>query len=92
MRPEHLQAVLKSTSPVLAEKALVALMKVVQVMAAGRVPKAVAPFLSGARLHAGKKKDNSLRPIAVGNLLRRLVSKCFSSALSSRATALLSPH
>lgn len=92
MRPEHFKAVLKSTSSVLAEKALVALIRLVNVMAAGKVPKAVAPFLCGARLHAGKKKDNSLRPIAVGNLLRRLVSKCFSSALADRAAALLSPH
>ena len=92
MRPEHFKAVLKSTSSVLAEKALVALIRLVNKMAAGKVPKAVAPFLCGARLHAGKKKDNSLRPIAVGNLLRRLVSKCFSSALADRAAALLSPH
>ena len=56
MRPEHFKAVLKSSSPVLAEKALVALIKLVNVMAAGKVPKAVAPFLCGARLHAGKKE------------------------------------
>ena len=53
MRPEHFKAVLKSSSPVLAEKALVALIKLVNVMAAGKVPKAVAPFLCGARLHGG---------------------------------------
>ena len=41
---------------------------------------------------AGVKKDSSLRPIAVGNLMRRLVAKCFSSALAPRAAALLSPH
>ena len=52
----------------------------------------MAPYLCGARLHAAKKKDNSLRPIALGNLIRRLVSKCFSSALASRAAALLGPH
>ena len=54
--------------------------------------KVVRPYICGARLHAGKKKDKSLRPIAIGNLLRRLVAKCFSSALASRAAALLAPH
>ena len=92
MRPEHLISVLKSNSATLAEKALVALTKLVNVMAAGKVPNQVRPYLCGARLHAGKKKDSSLRPIAVGNLMRRLVAKCFSSALASQAAALLKPH
>ena len=52
----------------------------------------MAPFLCGARLHAGKKKDGGLRPIAVGNLLRRLVAKCFSSSLAPKAAELLKPH
>ena len=43
-------------------------------------------------MNAGKKKDGGIRPIAVGNLLRRLVAKCFSSALASQAAALLKPH
>ena len=50
------------------------------------------PFLCGARLVAGKKKDNSLRPIAIGNLLRRVVSKCFNNALAQKAADLLSPN
>ena len=69
-----------------------ALVKLVNVMAAGKVPDSVAPYLCGARLHAAKKKDDTLRPIAVGNLLRRLVAKCFSTALASRAAALLGPQ
>ena len=83
MRPVHLVSVLKSTSPTLAERALVALTKLVNVMAKGKVSEAVRPFLCGARLHAGKKKDGSLRPIAVGNLLRRLVAKCFNALWAS---------
>ena len=39
-----------------------------------------------------KKKDGSLRPIAVGNLLRRVVAKCFSSSLATKAAALLAPN
>ena len=92
MRPEHFKAVLKNTSSALATKALAALSKVVNVMAAGKVPVQVRPFLCGARLVAGKKKDDSLRPIAIGNLLRRVVAKCFSSALAQKAAALLAPN
>ena len=92
MRPEHLKSILKNTSPALANKTLAALTKVTNAMAAGKVPAQVRPFLCGARLIAGKKKDNSLRPIAVGNLLRRIVAKCFSSALAQQAAAALAPN
>ena len=91
MRPEHLRVVLKCLPATVADKAQVALTKLVNVIAKGKVPATVAPFFCGARLHAAKKKDNTLRPIAVGNLLRRLVAKCFSTALADRASALLAP-
>ena len=92
LRPEHLSVVLKCTPAVLADKAQVALTKLVNTMAKGKVPSTVAPFLCGARLHAGLKKDSSLRPSAVGNLLRRLVSKFSSKALSEKAAGLFSPQ
>ena len=92
MRPEHFAVVLKGPPVNLAGKAQGVLTKLVNAMAAGKVPQAVSPFLCGARLHAGKKKDGGLRPIAVGNLIRRLVAKCFSSRLSERAASLLKPH
>ena len=61
-------------------------------MASGKVPVSVAPYLCGARLHGVKKKDGGLRPIAVGNILRRLVGKCVAFSLADRAAAHLSPH
>ena len=39
------------------------------------LPLAVQPLLFGARLIPLKEKDGGLRPIAVGNTLKRLVSK-----------------
>ena len=56
------------------------------------MPEEVAPFLCGARLHAAAKKDGGIRPIAVGNLLQRLVAKCCASRLQERAAVLFSPH
>ena len=66
--------------------------KLVNALAAGKLPAPVAPFFCGARLHAARKKDDGLRPIAVGNLLCRLVAKCFATALADKAAAVLKPH
>ena len=74
------------------DKALASLTKVVNLMAAGRVPESVTPFLCGARLHAARKKDGGIRPIAVGNILRRLVSKLVSYELAFKASKKLAPH
>ena len=61
-------------------------------MAGGGVPEDVAPFLAGARLHAALKKDGGIRPIAIGNLLRRLVGRCCSTRLQEKSSAFFSPH
>ena len=61
-------------------------------MTAGGVPSQVAPYLCGARLHGALKKDGGIRPIAVGNLLRRLVGKCCATRVQEKAAALFSPH
>ena len=92
MRPEHLVIALKVAPGNRGERALTTLTKLVNLLAAGKLPLAVAPFFCGAKLHGGRKKDNGLRPIAVGSILPRLVSKCFSTALADRAAAFLSPH
>ena len=92
MRPEHLIVALKVAPGNRGEKACTALTKLVNVLAAGRLPAPVAPFFCGARLHAARKKDNGLRPIAVGNLIQRLVSKVFATALADKAAAFLKPH
>ena len=92
LRPEHLKVALKAPSPSKADKALQALTKVVNLMVAGLVPPEVAPYLCGARLHAAKKKDGGIRPIAVGNLLRRLTSKLVAKEVALKAAGLLSPH
>ena len=91
-RPEHLKVVLKDAPANRTVKSISALSKVVNLMARGEVPPQVAPYLCGARLHAAIKKDGGLRPIAVGNLLRRLTSKLVASTLAHRGAAHLAPH
>ena len=45
----------------------------------GKVPVGLRPFFFGAKLIRLRKKDGGIRPIAVGNTLRRICSKCVSS-------------
>ena len=61
-------------------------------MVSGEVPQEVAPFMCSARLFGIAKKGGGVRPIAVGGLLRRLVSRCCAARLRDRAIAYLSPH
>ena len=91
-RPEHLRTAIKGAPANRAVRAGAALTRLVNLMAAGRVPEEVAPYLCGARLHAAKKKDGGLRPIAIGNLLRRLTSKLIASALADKAASHFAPH
>ena len=92
LRAEHLRAATQSAPPNRRAKALEAVSRLVNVMAAGDVPEEVAPFLSGARMHAGIKKCGGLRPIAIGNLFRRLTSKCVMHGVADRAGSMLGPH
>ena len=48
--------------------------------------------MCGARLHAAAKKDGGIRPIAVGNILRRLTAKTIARRVQERAASLLAPH
>ena len=90
LRPSHLQEAVGCPSPDQASKVLAALTRFVNLLAAGHAPSHVVPHLCGATLLASRKKGGH-RPIAVGEVLRRLVSKCLSSLACRLALALLSP-
>lgn len=61
-------------------------------MMPGDVPDVAAPYICGARLHAGNKKDGGICPIAVGNTVRRLAAKYFVLKVADKVALLLSPH
>jgi len=54
----------------------------------------IAPYLAGASLVAGKKDDGGVRPIACGEVLRRLVGKCWmkSEPIKDEIKRLLEPR
>ena len=68
-----------------------ALTRLVNTMTKGLVPKEVAPYFFGANLFALIKKTGGHRPVAVGNILRRLTSKCVARKESSAAAQRLRP-
>ena len=91
LRANHLKEAAFCPSPDRAIYALQFLSGAVNLMCAGKVPQAVVPYLCGATLLASKKTDGGLRPIAVGEVLRRLSSKCISKAVRLEAFEVLIP-
>jgi ubiquitin len=71
---------------------LALLTRVVNHFAQGLLPEAVHPCFAGASLSALRKKDGSLRPIAAGEVLRRLTSKCLCAVVKDDAAAKFAPH
>ena len=64
---------------------LKSLTKLINLIGDGKIPGPLRSFFFGAKLIALIKIDGGLRPIAIGNTLRRIASKCAGSkALSER--------
>ena len=91
LRAEHLKVAVGTNSPIMNEKSAALICRLCNLILSGGLPKAVAPYFCGARLHGAQKKDGGVRPIAVGEIMRRLVSKCAASAVSDKAATILSP-
>ncbi len=90
-RATHFKEAVFCPSPDPGNKALQAITGTVNLLCAGLVPQQVIPHLCGATLLASKKKGGGHRPIAVGEVLRRLVSKCLSRAVQADALNILTP-
>ena len=87
LRADHLMQLLAVPIPDL--KANVA--KVMTIYIQGKAPAALAPLFASAPLIPLMKKDDSIRPIAIGETLRRLGSKILFRRSLNKATAHLSP-
>ena len=71
---------------------LKALTSLICLMLEGRTPKAIRPLLFGANLIALRKKGGGVRPIAIGNTIRRLASKCACLHALKSCPDILAPH
>ena len=76
LRPGHLRSLVAHCSAEAGSRLLSALTDLINVMLRGKVPQFAVPILYGANECAiRKKKDGGIRPIAVGNILRRFSVK-----------------
>ena len=73
LKPLHVQDVANTSSR---DELLEHLTSLVNIVARGDAPPSLAPYLAGAGLTALPKKDDDIRPVAVGETLRRLTAKC----------------
>lgn len=74
------------------DQVLVCLTDLCNLLARGHAPTNLQPFLAGAGISALLKEDpDDLRPIAVGELFRRLASKAMCITLKEEARAYLWP-
>ena len=64
----------------------------VNILAKGEAPVSIAPFLAGGNLTALPKKDNGIRPVAVGETWRRLTAKCLCSSYKEQTSAYFFPQ
>ena len=91
LRANHLKEATRCPTASCGTRALRAITATVNLLAAGGAPPEIASYLCGATLLAVKKKNGGLRPIAVGEVLRCLTSKCLSRTVQSDAFDVLTP-
>ena len=72
---EHLRAIMEDRKQNVEAELLESLTLLTSTAVSGRLPLALQPFLCGGRLVPVRKKDQGIRPIVVGELLRSLIAK-----------------
>ena len=90
-RPQFFKDILACSNKAVGDAALSALTRLTNHMVAGLAPRELAPFIAGAPLMALVKQGGGLRPIAIGETIRRLVSKCCCEATSEEAKVFFGP-
>ena len=88
--PEHLLHAVTCAVPGQSKKLITSITKLVNLASRGQLPKFVAPTFCSALLTALKKTKGGVRPIAVGEALRRLIAKYIAQEASSEAAELFS--
>eukprot|EP00973_Karenia_brevis_P092549 12412956-Karenia_brevis.AAC.1 len=88
LRPKHLK---DAMMPGVSDEFLRQVLAVGQLLARGEAPESVREWLCGASLAALPKPQGGLRPIAVGETWRRLISKMLMATISDDIHAYLEP-
>ena len=90
-RANFFKDLFSSPNPNQRQRFFSSLTSLVNVMNKGKIPSEIRPYLFAATLHAAKKKQGGIRPIAIGDVYSRLTSKCLASLLADEASSLLRP-
>ena len=91
LRPQHLKNCISRAVSEAGNKALTAIMSLVNIILAGLVTSEIAPVLSSAKLLALKKTAGRVGPIAVWDTLRQLHAKCASKIVCRNWAQYFSP-
>ncbi len=75
LRPQHLQDALRTAEHGASQRLLIALDRLALQCEIGHIHDRIAEWLCASRLIPLKKKENGVRPIAVGDTIRRLFGK-----------------
>ena len=75
LRPKHLADIVGTADTAAVSALLEALVRFAKAATGGELHPAAVPYLCAARLVPLKKKDGGVRPIAVGECLRRVAAK-----------------
>jgi hypothetical protein len=84
LRPEHLKEAWNSKNAIKNQRFMELLTNFVNAMLRGDVPAEIRPYIAGAPVIPLAKKDGGIRPIAIGEIFRRLVSKIANFHAMSR--------
>lgn len=89
LRPDHIKASLKSFS---SNSILGNLLNLTNLFISGNVCIDVQPYLAGAFLSAFVKPQGGIRPIACGDVARRIAGKILARAVQQEAKSLFYPN
>ena len=92
LRFEHLLDAFQCSVPLIAQHCLESVTSIVNLLLSGSACANVAKYICGAKLIALNKGDSEIRPIAVGELFRRIAAKVACTAVKNEAQRLLTPR
>ncbi|MEM7375696.1 MAG: reverse transcriptase domain-containing protein, partial [Bacteroidota bacterium] len=92
LRVEHLLEAINCGSPNLGARVLTVVTQMVNLLVSGSLSASLMSFICAATLIPLRKKDPGVRPIAIGDVFRRLVSKCLCFHFRSDMREFLAPH
>ena len=91
LRPQHLKEAIRNEAGDQQKRLLQQLTYLINVIISNKLPTYVSPILLGANITALNKKDGGIRPIAVGETIRRIACKCALKRVEKSVSKLMSP-